>query len=182
MSADGSRAWWLRVSMIALSASLAAIVTVPSAGAQSPAAQRCKASLTTGVGWDHVDPAFMFVSPSVRWTNCKGVIRQVVLELRKVNPDGGVGESYRRIYIPNILKKANRTESFRERVGLVTGPQAVQFNGGVTSFRSCTVLNTGDPTQVLNGMTFYTVATAFNSRGREILKASSEQVACDQRG
>ena len=163
------------------------LVVGPAAEAQPEKPRRCAPALSTGLAWDHVDPALMFMTPSVRWKNCRGVIRQVVLDLRRVNFDGGVADAYQRIYIPNLIKKANGRQGFHDRAGLVlTGsantPGAVGFNGAISQFRSSVVLANGDATTALTGVTFYTLATAYDSRGREVLKKSSPIVACDQNG
>lgn len=154
--------------------------------ASSVAAKKCAkpVGLASGIAWDHSDPLYMKIVPAVTWQNCRGAIREVTLETRVINPQGGLAATGTVSLTPDLAHKANGQQTYSK-------PMFLNDNGGwyvprlsdsSGDFQSCVQRANGKSTTALNGYTFYTVAKAYDRNGQQILQKISPSVVCDQNG
>ena len=166
-----------------LSAGLVTVMmtsVAPSAGAVPEA--KCRPGLANGISWDHSDPQYLQQISTVTWQNCKAVIRKVVLEWRSIDAQGGLADSWQRTFTADVVHKASGRQTYSQSFYVPNGYQhmadKVEFD-----LKSCTQMANGhDATALSKGVTFYTVATAYDKHGRKVLQRSSPPVSCDQNG
>ena len=154
-----------------------------SAEAQAPARKRCIAGLATGIMWDHTDPQYMKLVPTVQWKNCRGAIRQVVMETRWIDKTGGLDDTSTVTYTADVVHYPNGTQAYSNPQYLYDG-WSYSFSDSPSSsvLKSCTQLAGGSTTTMMTGVTFYNVARAYDRSNRVILEKISPPVVCDQPG
>ena len=178
-----------RVIAVAAAAGIAisTLAFAQSAEAQAPARKRCTAGLATGIMWDHTDPQYMKLVPTVQWKNCRGAIRQVVMETRMIDKVGGLEDTTTLTFTADVVHLPNGTQAY-------SNPQYVYgsyYSSGSAEFlsspsggalKSCTQRADGEQSVAMTGVTFYNVARAYDRSNRVILEKISPPVVCDQPG
>jgi hypothetical protein len=150
------------------------------ADASPTAKKKCAkpAGLASGVSWDHTDPLYMQVIGATTWQNCRGAIRKVVLEMRMMNPQGGLTDGWTQTLTPDLVHKANGQQTYSYAQGL---DDARMFEGQ-GYMQACGKRTSGYSTTALTGYTWYTIAKAYDRNGKMILQTISPSVVCDQNG
>lgn len=163
-------------------ASMAASPAWAANDANSVAAKKCarSAGLASGIAWDHSDPLYMKVNPAVTWQNCRGAIRKVTLELRVMSPQGGLYDNATYTLTPDLDHQANGRQTYSTSL-FVYGTGEVGDSTGSGNLQSCTKKVSGYASSNA-GVTYYTIARAFDRNGKQILQIISPSVVCDQNG
>ena len=128
----------------------------------------------------------MKIVPTVKWKNCRGLITRVTLEVREIMSNGGIDGSITEEYFPNLVHKRNSTEikSFSRFLVDATNnnPDSVGFETDEDgdALMTCSQRADGRVPPDIAGVTFYTMAIAYNASNKVIFRKVSPVVACGE--
>lgn len=190
-SRSGARSFTLGLvaALIALSTSL---TFTPANAADLPMNKRCKSpALAAGLEWGNPDPLYLQLRTNVRWQNCRGILRKVVVETRWMDYSGALHDSELNTFTPDVTQFRNSSEGKASDIGLeLPAVLGVEFDGEFVSYgrqgthvlQSCNRDQGGRSRSGLNGDTFYAVVTGYNKAGKQILQLVTPPVVCGQNG
>lgn len=185
-----------RLSVIAMSCALAILpagLGISSVNAADlPMKKRCASpALAAGLEWGNPDPLYLQLRTNVRWQNCRGILRKVVVETRWMDYSGALHDTETSTFTPDVTQFRNRSEFKTNTVGLeLPAFLGVAFDGefvpyslqGTHVLQSCDRDQGGRNRSGLNGDTFYAVVTGYNKAGKQVLQLITPPVACGQNG